>query len=119
MKDGATLLDLGCCFGQDIRKLVYDGAPSENITGSDLDAGFIDLGYDLFRDKNKLKSTFKTGDFFAPEKAGLEDGSFDFVHASSFFHLFNLDEQADAIARCLCLLKRKPGSALFGRQVGE
>lgn len=30
LKKGEKLLDLGCCFGQDIRKLVHDGAPSEN-----------------------------------------------------------------------------------------
>ena len=27
----ANLLDLGCCFGQDIRKLVHDGAPAINL----------------------------------------------------------------------------------------
>ena len=30
LKGGDKLLDLGCCLGQDIRKLVYDGVPSEN-----------------------------------------------------------------------------------------
>ena len=32
LKKGERLLDLGCCFGQDIRKLVHDGVPSENRT---------------------------------------------------------------------------------------
>lgn len=32
LKNEQRLLDLGCCFGQDIRKLVHDGVPSENRT---------------------------------------------------------------------------------------
>ncbi|GIZ45843.1 hypothetical protein CKM354_000899300 [Cercospora kikuchii] len=118
IKEGATLLDLGCCVGQDIRKLVFDGAPARNLTGSELCPDFIDVGYDLFRDRDRLEATFTTGDFFAPEMAGLVEHSFDYIHASSFFHLFNLERQFEAMSRCVRLLKRKPGSLIFGRQVG-
>ncbi|KAF1962140.1 hypothetical protein CC80DRAFT_487676 [Byssothecium circinans] len=58
LKSGETYLDLGCCVGQDIRKLVYDGAPSENTYGCDLESGFLDMGYDFFLDKTELKTTF-------------------------------------------------------------
>lgn len=118
LKNGATLLDLGCCFGQDIRKLVFDGAPATNLTGSELDADFIALGYDLFRDKDRLQATFETGDFFAAETAGLQKRSYDYIHASAFFHLFSRKEQIEAIAKCVALLKRQPGSTIFGRQAG-
>lgn len=43
-ESNSTFLDIGCCFAQDIRKLVSDGAPSKNILGADLRLEFIDLG---------------------------------------------------------------------------
>ena len=39
-----TLLDIGCCFAQDVRKLVYDGAPSQNLYAWDWKGEFLDLG---------------------------------------------------------------------------
>ena len=57
MKNGENFLDLGCCFGQDLRELVADGAPSENIYGLDIEGPLIDVGYDLFMDRGKIKST--------------------------------------------------------------
>lgn len=64
-KQGEKLLDLGCCMGQDIRKLVFDGAPAENVSATELEPEFIDLGFELFRDKERLeRTTFTTGDFF-------------------------------------------------------
>lgn len=117
MKDGQQFLDLGCCFGQDVRKLVYDGVPPENLHGSDLELSLIDCGFDLFQDREKLKSTFTTADFFA-ENIGLQGGSFDIIHAASFFHLFNWDEQVETMSRAIRLLKQRPGSMLIGHQAG-
>lgn len=48
-------LDLACCFGQALRKLVFD-APSENPMGLDFERQLIDLGYDIFLDWSALKS---------------------------------------------------------------
>ncbi|KAF1354047.1 hypothetical protein BDV97DRAFT_396832 [Delphinella strobiligena] len=42
VQSGESFLDVGCCFGQDIRKLVFDGAPSNKIYGSDLDHRFLE-----------------------------------------------------------------------------
>jgi hypothetical protein len=44
VKNGENFLDLGCCLGQEIRKLVFDGAPSVNTYGSDLHGEFISVG---------------------------------------------------------------------------
>ena len=117
VKEGATLLDLGCCFGQDIRKLVHDGAPAEHLHGSELEQDFIDLGYELFGDRESLKATFSSGDFFAPGTAGLEGQSFDIIHAASFFHLFSWSEQVQAMTKAVFLLKLESGSMIFGRQL--
>ena len=51
----AKLLDVGCCFGQDLRRLVVDGAPSENLVGLELKPQFLSLGYDLFADREFLQ----------------------------------------------------------------
>ncbi|CAI7569224.1 unnamed protein product [Penicillium viridicatum] len=38
---GQTLLDLGCCFGQDLRKLAFDAGLSSttNLIGADIEGG--------------------------------------------------------------------------------
>ncbi|KAK0942537.1 hypothetical protein LTR29_005958 [Friedmanniomyces endolithicus] len=116
VKQGETLLDLGCCFGQDLRRLVFDGAPASGLTGVELEQGFLDLGHDFLLDRGRFCVPLVAGDFFGP-LPGLEKGSFDMVHAAFFFHLFSWDEQVQAVAKALQLLKPKQGSMLFGRQV--
>ncbi|KAJ9638842.1 hypothetical protein H2201_004632 [Coniosporium apollinis] len=120
VKDGQKLLDIGCCFGQDVRKLVFDGAPAENIYASDLQHEFWDLGYELFLDKDKLGTQFIEADVF-DEESGLKrlDGQIDIAHAASFFHLFNWPQQKEAAIRIVRLLKAQKGSLILGRQVGN
>lgn len=117
-----TLLDMGCCFAQDIRKLVFDGAPSENIYGAELRREFIDLGYDLFRDRDTLKSTFVIGDIFddSAESWFHElEGILDIIYAASIFHLFDWKEQVRMAERVVGLLKPVKGSMVLGRQRGN
>ena len=115
-----TDLDLGCCVGQDIRKLVFDGAPSESTYGSDLEKNFMDIGYDLFLDKSTLKTTFIPADIF-DEESNLKqiEGEIDIIHAASFLHLFDEEGQYAACKRIVKILKNKPGSLLIGRQIGN
>lgn len=95
LKSGDALLDLGCCFGHIMRQIVFDGAPSENLTGTDLRPEFIELGYELFRDRAIFKSDFVTGDILDEDDEGLAslNGRFDVVHAAAFFHLFDWSTQ--------------------------
>ena len=83
------MVDLGCAFAQDIRQLVCDGVPAENLYGVELDERFIDLGYGLFLDKEKLRSLFVVANVLE-EHSDLDrlDGKVDVVYASQFFHLF-------------------------------
>ncbi|CAI6335482.1 unnamed protein product [Periconia digitata] len=120
IKNGDRYLDIGCCIGQDIRSLVADGAPSENTYGSDMKGDFIDVGYALFRDRATLKTTFIEADIFdADSELNSLEGTVDIVHAASFFHLFDWDEQIKAAKCVVRLLKARPYSMVVGRQLGH
>lgn len=64
----ATFLDLGCCVGQVLRQLTFDGADSSRLFGADLEPRFMEMGYELFRDRDTLKSLFITGDILQDDK---------------------------------------------------
>lgn len=113
-------LDLGCCFGQDVRRLVHDGAPSENCYGSDLEPEFINLGYDLFLDRKTLKSTFMAADVLDPYSRLKElEGQIDIIHTAAFFHVFDLNQQKEVCRRVVQLLRLQKDSLLLGRHFGN
>lgn len=117
-----TLLDLGTCLGQDVRKLLFDGAPVESVYGADILAEFVDIGYDLFRDEGKLpRSHFVVpADIFDQSSRLKEfDGNVDIVHANSVFHLFSWDDQVIAAKRVANLLRPQKGSLILGSQIAH
>jgi SAM-dependent methyltransferase len=120
VKRGEKFLDLGCCFGQEIRKLVFDGAPSINTYGSDLWGDFLSIGYELFKDKDRLQTTFIAADVFddTSELTTLAD-QMNIIYTGAFFHLFNLEEQEKIALRIVQLLVPQPGSLIIGRQSGS
>ncbi|KAI4704346.1 hypothetical protein J4E81_001412 [Alternaria sp. BMP 2799] len=120
IKDGEQFLDLGCCMGQDIRKLVHNGAPSENTYASDVKTDFWGFGYDLFLDKSTLQTQFMEADIFdANSELKQVDGKMDMINAASFFHLFDWDGQVKAAKRVVQLLRPVAGSLIVGRQGGK
>lgn len=120
VKKNGKFLDLGCCLGQEIRQLVFDGAPSSNTYGSDLWGDFFEVGYKLFNDKDRLQTTFIAADIFDDGSQLVTElaGKVDIIYTGAFFHLFTLDEQERAAARVVQLLAPKPGSLIVGRQSG-
>ncbi|KFY36400.1 hypothetical protein V494_05040 [Pseudogymnoascus sp. VKM F-4513 (FW-928)] len=115
-----NFLDLGCCLGSEIRQLVADGAPSENLYGTDLRYEFWELGYELFGDSDRLKASFFTGDVFDPaSELGKLDGTLDVLHAGLFFHLFSYEQQIEVAKRVIKLMRPVEGSLLVGWQVGS
>lgn len=119
LSEGQKLLDMACCFGQTIRQLVAGGAPSENIYGSDLQSGFIELGYKLFKDQGKLQTEFLVADIFDPSSAlTTVKGEVDIIFAGSFFHLWGYEKQIEVSKAVAGLLRPVPGSMILGRQIG-
>jgi len=120
VQNGERLLDIGCCFGQDIRKIVFDGAPSENIYGTDLHGGLMDAGYDLFLDRGTLRSTFVAADIFEPSSALTQlEGQMDIIYAGSFLHLFDWENQVAVAKRLSALLRAQKGSLVIGQGFGH
>ncbi|RVX72242.1 hypothetical protein B0A52_04446 [Exophiala mesophila] len=104
-------LDLGCCLGQDIRKLICDGADASRLRGADLRPEFIECGYDLFCDRDR----FPISRFIAPADVfdlsptaplAQLDGKVGILHVCAVFHLFDLPGQKALAHRVLRLLAR-------------
>jgi len=114
-----AFLDVGCCLGLVVRHLIAEGVPSERLYGTDLQPRFLDLGYDLFRDRDAAKSraTFVAGDMLVGNDAMLEEltGRVDIIYASYFFHLFEREDQIKAAKRMVTFLRPgNPRSLIFG-----
>ena len=116
----AALLDVGCCFGQDLRKLVVDGVNPSQLAGLDLKPEFNELGKRLFRDADTHHIDFYARDIF-------DDGAdweplwrrYDVIHITSFLHIWNWDDQVKAARRLVGFLKPKPGSLFVGSGIGS
>jgi SAM-dependent methyltransferase len=117
---GHRLLDLGCGFGQDIRKLIVDGANPDNIVGADISDALVDCGYEYFQDEETLSTPFLIGDVLEPdaELAVAAEGRFNMIWSSFVYHLWNWDEQLRASIQTARLLKSRRGSMLIGIQLG-
>lgn len=117
LKEGGKFLDIGCCLGQDVRKLIYDGAPSSSVVGAELNLAFIDLGYSLFGDRNKKVSMLELNILESPPKH--LQGTFTSVQLGMILHLFTWDEQVTAFRNTIQLLKAEPGVRIFGQATGN
>jgi hypothetical protein len=71
LKKGASLVDVGTFIGQDLRRLVVDGAPSTNLYGVDI-VNHWDIGFDMFRDRDKFHAHYIETDILYPSPA-LQD----------------------------------------------
>ncbi len=110
------MIDFGCCLGQDVRQLVYDGVPIDQIRAYELDPFFIEQGYELFLDGElmKEKKIFSSNDIFDDQFLETVEPA-DYLYAGAFIHLFDAEKQKDVCRRLTRLCRR----AITGRQVGS
>lgn len=127
---GQRFLDVGCCLGQDVRKLVHDGAPSQNVAGLDLNQQFLDLGHQLFRDADS-DLTFMQADILDGGDGGDGgDGSrwacergmreaIDVIHLGMLLHMFNWEQQVQAFRNIIRMSNPVKGSLILGEAAGH
>ena len=127
LKAGQSLLDLGSCLGQDIRKCIFDGAPSGNLYASDVFPEYEQLAYDFFKDEDFFpRGHFLAEDVLAdndsfsygPLMSTLGPGQTDMISITMFLHIFGYANQLKVATRILRLLSHKPGSLVIGSQAG-
>ena len=123
---GAHFLDAGCCFGQELRFLAHnDQIPAAQLYGLDLEPAFIEMGYALFRDKDRFAAHMLSGDLMAdptaPEAQQLERmaGDMDIVHVASVLHSWAWDDMLHVAKRLVSLTRPAPGSMIIGNQMGS
>jgi hypothetical protein len=112
-------MDVGCHLGGDLRRLVIDGAPSDNLHGVDI-VSHWDVGYELYRDKDRFAAHFIEADVLSSK----EDpalwallGRVDIISISALLHQWPWDQQV-AAAKILVAFS-KPGSVVVGYQIGN
>ena len=118
LKAGASILDLGCCFGQDLRHLAADGTPTERMYASDIIPEFWDMSYDLYRDVSHMKARFISADIL-DSTSSLDElrGKVDVILANQLFHLFDWDSQVEAGKNIVAL--SRSGTWLLGYHIGS
>ncbi|KAG2036752.1 hypothetical protein BDR03DRAFT_1000264 [Suillus americanus] len=136
-------LDVGCCFGSDIREVMLDGFPADRVIGTDLRQELWDLGHELFKSTPEtFPAHFVGGDAFNPEilavappaaKQTVEAsspnlsnltslnplrGCVSAIHTTAFFHLFKEDKQLHMARALAGMLSAEPGSIILGVHTG-
>ncbi|KAJ3579598.1 hypothetical protein NPX13_g961 [Xylaria arbuscula] len=117
LKDGESLMDVGTFIGHDLRRLVYDGAPSENLFGVDI-VNHFDVGYEFFRDRDTFRGVFIEADFLSssPQLVALR-GKIDILLVSQLLHQWDWEHQVKALETLIGFTR--PGSAIVGNQIGN
>ncbi|KIJ29318.1 hypothetical protein M422DRAFT_188612, partial [Sphaerobolus stellatus SS14] len=145
-RKGAIYLELACCFGNDVRKVISDGYPIENIIASDLKEDFWIVGHKFFRTTPEtFPVPFLAGDVFDPSFISPDispapisstppttevpilktltsltplQHHVSIIHAASFFHLFNEEPQRRLAFLLGSLLSPLPGLMIIGTHGG-
>ena len=126
------LIDVGCCFGQDVRQLILDGVSPKDIFAVDIHDGYWNVGREFFMDNLSHGSTRLDGistifDDFAqtyPLPAECTNklvdslkNNFDAVVCQNVFHVLTKVQTENIVKRICAMLK--PGGILIGVCIGS
>lgn len=118
---------MGACLGQDVRKLIHDGAPPASLAGAELSQTFIRLGYELFRDspadvsmvEANILTPLGEGGGTSSSPLGQFRGRLRVVQLGMILHLFTWEEQLAAFENTIALLRDEPGVLIIGQATGN
>lgn len=119
LKDGEIMIDVGCFVGGDFRQCVFDGAPSKNMLGFDI-ADHWEVGYDLFRDRDKFDAQFAEADLMAIEssdKLTALKGRVSIIYICQVLHQWDWKGQVEAAKKLVYF--SKVGTLVLGFQIGR
>lgn len=111
-------MDVGSFIGMDLRRLVFDGAPSGNMYGVDI-VSHWDVGFDFFNDKDHFKGKFIEADIMSDGNPDLEElkGDIDVICISAVLHQWDWDPQVECCKKLVSY--SKPGTLIIGYQIGN
>lgn len=112
MERGGNFLDYGCGTGDDIRALIKDGYPRDKIKGFDIDWNGINIGFDLYRDRESMQDVFVVS-----TKLPFNDETFDNVYSGSVLHTIEDRHEISIYLTNACRVLRNDG-VLFGSTLG-
>lgn len=103
-----------------LRKLLFDGVPSSTaLYDLDIVPALFNVGYELFRDQEKLHATFIVEGLLEPAKTLPSlDAKIDMISALNPLYLIRLEEQKRVACRLLGSTKQVSSSTILGRQIG-
>jgi len=121
VQNGARYLDIGSCFGQDLRKLISDGVPTDNTFVIEKEQGFLSAATDFFGDADRPPAKFICADVLDTSNADMNAllGTVDIIHVSMVLHVWDWNDQIRACERMVAFLKPQKGSLILGRLVGR
>lgn len=115
---GETLMDVGCFVGHDLRRLVYDGAPSDKLYAVDIISHW-DVGYEMFRDRGRFEAHFIEADIVSQSgKLTQLKGQIDIISITQVIHQWDWDGQINCCKQ-LTGFTKGPGSMIVGNQIGN
>ena len=121
----ASILDIGCCFGTDLRYCLYSGCNKTQILGVDISKEFINLGFEFYGDKHELNDRFFTMDIFHENGKRFinhaiklnDNEKFDVIYIGSVYHLLS-KEQCKSLTQIASSLIKESDGIIFGGTVG-
>ncbi|KAI0812901.1 hypothetical protein GGR55DRAFT_638346 [Xylaria sp. FL0064] len=118
VQEGAILMDVGTFLGHDLRRLVYDGAPSDRLYGVDI-VNHFDVGYEFFCDRGRFEGHFIQADILSTTSSDLMElkGKVDIIVVSQVLHQWDWETQVKAAQTMVAFTK--PGLWIVGNQIGN